>query len=161
MGVKDILTSIGVAAVTAALVFAAFQIGRRCPLTGPVTPDKPQIDTLYIRDTITAEKPVFLVRHVLDTVWLQAVDSLRDTVFVALPREQVEWTDSLATVWASGVAVEVDSVRHYVTQQVVTIRERVKVPARWSLGVSAGCGLGKDGLTPFVGVGVSYALLSW
>lgn len=147
--------------LVAALMAVSFAGGRLSVTRRPHTPPEVQRDTLYIRDTITAKEPVYFVRSELDTVWIQALDTLRDTVLVALPREQVEWRDTLATVWASGVAVEVDSVRHYTATRVVTVREVEKVKARWALGVQAGYGAGKDGLSPFVGVGVTWAVLSW
>lgn len=147
--------------LVAALMAVSFAGGRLSVVKRPQTPPEVQRDTLYIRDTITATKPVYFVRHELDTVWIQALDTHRDTGLVALPREQVEWRDSLATVWASGVGVEVDSVRHYATTRVVTVREVQKMKARWALGVQAGYGAGKDGLSPFVGVGVTWAVLSW
>lgn len=147
--------------LVAALMAVSFAGGRLSVTRRPQTPPEVQRDTLYIRDTITAKDPVYFVRRELDTVWVQALDTLRDTVLVALPREQVEWQDTLATVWASGVAVEVDSVRHYTATRVVTVREVEKVKARWALGVQAGYGAGKDGLSPFVGVGVTWAVLSW
>lgn len=147
--------------LVAALMAVSFAGGRLSVTRRPQTPPEVQRDTLYIRDTITAKEPVYFVRRELDTVWVQALDTLRDTVLVALPREQVEWQDTLATVWASGVGVEVDSVRHYTATRVVTVREVEKVKARWALGVQAGYGAGKDGLSPFVGVGVTWAVLSW
>ena len=151
--------------LVAALMAVSFAGGRLSVTRRPQTPPEVQRDTLYIRDTITAKEPVYFVRRELDTVWIQALDTLRDTVLVALPREQVEWRDSLATVWASGVAVEVDSVRHYTITRVVEIQEvaneKPKFKGRWALGVQAGYGAGKDGLSPFVGVGVTWAVLSW
>ena len=32
---------------------------------------------------------------------------------------------------------------------------------RWSIGIQAGMGVGKDGVFPYVGGGISYNLLSW
>jgi opacity protein-like surface antigen len=45
----------------------------------------------------------------------------------------------------------------------ITIRETIPVPdrRRWGIGIQAGAGVGKEGLTPYVGVGVSYNILSW
>lgn len=154
-----------VGAVGAVLVVAAFVIGRHLPLTSPPQPPKPQRDTIYLRDSTTSTKPSYAKKTKKDTVWLPAGDTVHhhDTTWIPLQREQLEWRDSLATVWASGVDVAVDSVRHYVEQMVVTekIPVPVKVKPRWSLGVTAGYGAGKDGLTPYVGVGVTYSLLSW
>ena len=122
-------------------------------------------DTLYLRDTISVSTPVYryVTRVSVDTFRVVDTLRLRDTLFVTLDREQVEWRDSLATVWASGVRPSVDSVRHYVTERVVTQTvtvEKVK-KTRWGVGVQAGYGAGKDGLTPYIGAGVTYNLLAW
>ena len=101
----------------------------------------------------------------MDSVPYSVTDTIRmrDTLFVLLEREQVTWEDSLARVYASGVNPQVDSVIHF-TQEMVITKEipviQVK-KTRWGIGVQAGAGVGKDGLTPYVGVGVSYNILSW
>jgi outer membrane protein W len=77
------------------------------------------------------------------------------------------WQDSLSRVYASGVSVEIDSVLHFVSTQVIT-KERdviVKVKPKWSIGVHAGYGAfannGQIATSPYIGVGVSYNLFSW
>ena len=70
-------------------------------------------------------------------------------------------------MYASGIGVEVDSVRHYVQTQVIT-KERdviVKVKPKWSVGIHAGYGAfvknGQISASPYIGVGISYNLFSW
>ena len=136
--------------------------GRR---KAPETVVKTQTDTLYLRDTITVAKPVWLTKTVIarDTFRLADTVRMHDTTFVVLDRERVEWRDSLCTVWASGVRPSVDSVRHYVTERIVTntVTVPVKKPTRWGMGVQAGYGVSDKGLTPYVGVGLSYNILAW
>ena len=99
-----------------------------------------------------------------DTFRLADTVRMHDTTFVVLDRERVEWRDSLCTVWASGVRPSVDSVRHYVTERVITNTVTVPGPrkvTRWGVGVQAGYGVSDKGLTPYVGVGLSYNLLAW
>lgn len=147
------------------LSFASFWLGRISHKNPPISPPIERIDTLYLRDTITVSNPIYIAKKVVDSVLVPVRDtvSLRDTLFLALAKEQVEWRDTLSTVWASGVGVAVDSVRHYVTEKVIvketvhTIREK----SRWGVGIQGGVGASKDGLTPYVGVGVSYNILSW
>lgn len=127
-----------------------------------------QIDTLMVRDTITIEKPVVEERVLLQEVFLPVTDTImmRDTIYVALQREQVIWKDSLSVVYASGVMPEVDSVKHLITERIVTEKEVVEVRTRtrWGVGIQAGYGIGLSGdvrMTPYVGIGVTYNLLSW
>lgn len=149
-----------VIATAAVLVFGVW-LGR---LTNrPVTPPQPQIDTLYLYDTIKVTKPVYLSRTVIDTVWVALTDTVRvhDTLFVLLEREQLRWQDSLCTVWASGIRPQIDSVEHYSTTMVVTKTVKVPTNPRWALGITAGYGAGKDGLTPYFGAGITYVIKSW
>lgn len=135
-----------------------FMVGRGCVKTPPCEPPEVRVDTLTVRDTIVAYKPIVTVRRVVDTMTVPVPVRDTDTVFVRLPREQLEWTDSLATVWVSGYRPAVDSVRHYTATQIITVTERTPAP-RWALGIQAGVGAGLAGLTPYVGVGVTYNLL--
>jgi len=148
-----------IALLTAGLLLAIFLGARHRSPDPPTIVVKHTTDTLYLHDTISVSTPVYLTRRVVerDTV------RLHDTLFVVLDREQVEWRDSLATVWASGVRPSVDSVRHYVTERIVTNTvtvEKVR-KTRWGVGVQAGVGAGKDGLTPYIGAGVTYNILAW
>lgn len=158
---KYILTGIGIAVA----ILILFLFDRRIPRNGPQDPQSFRVDTLFIRDTIKVTEPVYVTRKVVDSVLVPVTDTirLRDTLYVFLEREQIRWEDSLARVYASGVNPQVDSVIHF-TQDLIITKEipviQVK-KTRWGLGVQAGAGVGKDGLTPYVGVGVSYNILSW
>ena len=158
MAAKDLLLGIAVGL----LLVGAFVLGRISSPRCPETPPEPQVDTLYLRDTVTVREPVYVTQRIIDTLYFP-VPGETDTLWLPLPREQVEWRDSLATVWASGVSVAVDSVRHYVTQMVVTqtVEVLVKDRRQWGLGVSAGYGVSKAGLSPYIGVGISWTPLRW
>jgi hypothetical protein len=87
-------------------------------------------------------------------------------LYVYLDREQVVWQDSLSRVYASGILPQIDSVQHYITERIVTkeVTIHVKKPCKWGVGVHAGYGvqLGDQVRTaPYIGVGVSYNILSW
>ena len=163
---KDMLLSV---AKVALIVVIAFSAGQRHAQKRLILPQKERVDTLFIRDTILSEIPVFVTRIKTDSIPypVPVTDTLWKTDTIWLEREQVMWQDSLSKVYASGVSVEIDSVLHYVPTQVVT-KERdviVKVKPKWSIGVHAGYGaFAKNGqitTSPYIGVGVSYNLLSW
>lgn len=129
-----------------------------------------QVDTLFIRDTIVSEKAVVEKKVVLQEVPVPVykTDTLwrHDTMYVYLQREQVIWQDSLSRVYASGIDPHVDSVHHFISERVVTreVTNVVKKPCRWGLGVHAGYGVqfGEEiHAAPYVGVGISFNLLSW
>ena len=164
-GWQYILTGVGIAVA----VLIGFLIGQKHPQKSPVEPIKEKVDTLLIFDTITLTKPVFVEKIQLDSVYMPVTDTLwkHDTLYVYLEREQIQWQDSLCRVYASGINPQVDSVTHFVQETIITreISVPVKVKSRWGLGIQVGYGAGINGkqvyMTPYVGVGISYNILSW
>ena len=164
-GWQHILAGVGIAVA----VLIGFLIGQKHPQKSPVEPIKEKVDTLLIFDTITLTKPVFVEKIQLDSVYMPVTDTLwkHDTLYVYLEREQIQWQDSLCRVYASGINPQVDSVTHFVQETIITreIPVPVKVKSRWGLGIQVGYGAGVNGkqvyLTPYVGVGISYNILSW
>lgn len=146
-------------------VLIGFLVGHKGCRNDPGETLTTRVDTLVIRDTIRVTEPKYITRRVIDSIPYPVTDTirLRDTLFLLLERQQVTWEDSLARVYASGVNPHVDSVIHF-TRDLIITKEipviQVK-KTRWGVGVQAGVGAGKDGLTPYLGVGVSYNLLSW
>ena len=164
-GWQYILTGVGIAVA----VLIGFLIGQQHPQKSLVGPIKEKVDTLLIFDTITLTKPVFVEKIKLDSVLVPVTDTLwkHDTLYVYLEREQIQWQDSLCRVYASGINPQVDSVTHFVQETIINreISVPVKVKSRWGLGIQVGYGAGVNGkqvyLTPYVGVGISYNILSW
>lgn len=142
---------------------AGFVAGRKTARKGAESTITERVDTLVIRDTIVSYKPKYITKRVVDTAYVPVTEYIvrNDTIVAVLEREQVMWEDSLARIYASGINPQVDSVFHYRTEKVINHLIPVKVQSRWGLGVQGGVGFGKDGMTPYVGVGVQYNLLSW
>lgn len=149
--------------IFALAVAGAFYLGYICHRNAPGGEITPQVDTLVIHDTIKVTQPISVTKRVVDSIPYPVVDTLRlrDTLFIYLPKEQIRWEDSLSVVYASGVMPQVDSVIHHVQSMIITKEIPVIKKTHWGVGVQAGMGLGKGGLTPYVGVGVSYNILSW
>lgn len=143
--------------------FLGFMLGCRCHRIAPETQIVTRVDTLVIRDTVTVSEPISVTRWRVDSVAFPVRDTVRvqDTLFVYLEREKVRWHDEYCEVFASGIQPSVDSVRHYISERVIlkTVPERVR--SRWGIGVQAGYGASRQGLSPYIGVGVSYNILSW
>lgn len=156
-----------VVAVIMALILS-YVIGRRDGFDLAVEAKTEKADTLYLRDTIVQYEPILEERVVLKEVLVPVTDTLKihDTLYVYLEREQVVWQDSLSRVYASGILPQIDSVQHYISERIVTkeLTKVVKKPCRWGIGVHAGFGIqiGEQvRTTPYIGVGVSYNILSW
>lgn len=130
-----------------------------------------QIDTLIQHDTLTVEKPVPRIVRVIDTMLVPVVDTVhtRDSVFISLPKEKKVYEDSTYRAVVSGYKPSLDSISVYQTTKVVTITEIVKVPEkkRWGIGVQAGAGIQygtihkQMDVGPYIGVGISYNILSF
>ena len=156
---------VNVLLILACVFLFGFIIGQKHPQKSPVEPIKVKVDTLIIHDTIMSYKPIYVDRVKLDSVLVPVLDTMmiHDTTFVYLEREKVTWRDSLCEVYASGIMASVDSVRHFQEDKYITIETQVpvKVKSHWGLGVNAGYGVGKGGFTPYIGIGISYNLLTW
>lgn len=162
-------TMIAMAALIA-VVAIAYWSGRRSGFVRAIEDSHRMVDTLVIRDTITQYEPIVEERVVLQKILVpvERTDTLWkcDTLYVYLDREQLVWQDSLSKVYVSGILPQVDSVEHYIQERIVTreLTRFVKEQSRWSVGINAGYGVhfgDKVKTAPYVGVGVSYNLLSW
>lgn len=115
----------------------------------------PKTDTVIIVDTLRDTVPVPVRETVTKYIQVPADTIVKyikgDTVF--LPVIQNEYSTPDYHAWVSGYNAALDSI--YVFPKTVYVTQ--KIPARrWGLGVSAGYGVGRSGLSPYVGVGIYY-----
>ena len=145
--------------------YVGMLIGQKHRQKMPLEPTEIKVDTLVIRDTIMQYKPIFVDKIKVDSVLIPVKDTIviRDSVYIYMDREKITWRDSLCEVYASGIMTQVDSVKHFREYQYVTIETAipVKEKSHWGLGINAGYGVGQGGLTPYIGSGGSYNMLSW
>lgn len=147
-------------------------IGIACFALGWFT--RPGGKAVYDTDTIQSP-PIVVTRTRVDTLmmpfpqpyiaWLTGdtieVDGCRHA------KEQKVYTDdSTYTAWVSGVRPSLDSIRtysrtryvdRYIYRDVIS-KEKSK---RFGIGLSAGYGVGKHGLSPVVAVTVNWNLFQW
>lgn len=136
--------------------------------TRQIQPSKPKVDTLYSRDTIVREKPVYVVQRVvrIDTAWLLLRDTLRvhDSVLVSVPIEERVYEDSSYRAVVSGYRPSLDTISIY-QQTLIIEREREKrMQPRLSVGVQAGWGVSFGAsvqAAPYLGLGIQYNLLNF
>lgn len=125
-----------------------------------------KVDTLVVRDTIMRDRPVFVDRYLtrIEQVPLPVHDTtvVRDSVLVDIPIEtRVYEEDSVYRAVVSGWKPSLDTLLVYNTTREVTKFVPVRDPRRWGVGLTAGYGVGKGGLTPYVGVGITYNLVNF
>lgn len=172
---KETLRFIG-GVLLAAIIITIFQtVTKR--VCNEVMPDVVK-DTITVTtyDTIAVYKPVprdsIVLRY--ETVRLPISQQTTDTTLceenfakcdsaeVVIPISQVEIADSLYHIWASGYKVGIDSVYVYPRTITNTITKTISTkPKRWHIGVSAGYGYTPQGFKPYVGVGLSYSIISF
>ena len=128
--------------------------------TTPTTVVKTVRDTIIIRDTITAYKPVPFNVYVVDTMWVPVTVSKTDTVWAQLPRTAKVYQDSTYRAVVSGFRPSLDTISVYQRTKVITVTNNVRIPPpRWSWGVQAGVGVNAGGsVTPYLGIGIQYRL---
>ena len=145
-----------------------------CLLNGLVschrTTDKEVItitDTLVLTDTIIKFQPKPYKVTIIDTIYLpqqpQQPQKPQKPQYDTLIRQEVIYKDSTYTAVVGGIepylkSIEIYPKTIYVNNNTTTT---IKVRSRFGLGVQAGYGYGRNGLQPYVGVGVQYNLIQW
>lgn len=117
-------------------------------------------DTLVLRDTLRDSIPYPVVETVIQEVpelipfyITLAGDTVREEIYVPVAITQKEYETENYRAWVSGYRPSLDSI--WVYPERIYIKEKAR---RWGIGVSAGYGIGKGGLSPYVGVGVYYRI---
>lgn len=115
----------------------------------------PVADTIRIRDTVRDSIPYPVIETVVQEIpELFPVyitldgDMIHETVYIPVPISQKEYQTENYRAWVSGYKPSLDSI--WVYPEKIIIREK---PRRWGIGVIAGYGIGRNGLSPYVGVG--------
>lgn len=118
-------------------------------------------DTLVLTDTIIKFQPKPYKVTIIDTIYLpqQPQQPQIDTLI----RQEVTYKDSTYMAVVGGIepylkSIEIYPKTIYVNNNTTTT---IKVRSRFGLGVQAGYGLSRNGLQPYVGVGVQYDLIQW
>lgn len=161
-------------AIVAALVLAAvsFAAGRNrgvCEARRGISNDTiVRVDTITVTevriDTVERVRTVTAYLPLADTIYRDRI--VRDTVAVEVPLSRyVAQEDSLYRVVATGYAVDFKEITVY--PKTVTICNTLEVvkPTRWGIGIQAGYGAtlhnNTVNLAPYIGVGISYNILTW
>lgn len=113
---------------------------------------KVDVDTLYLL------APQFYL------AWVDKTDTIHVSDTCWHLREYKEYQDSNYYAKISGVTPRLHEIRVYpktVYETKYVYREITQKQKRWGLGLSAGYGVGRNGLSPVVAVTVNYNLFSW
>lgn len=122
------------------------------------------IDTIsYLYPTPVDSVVVRYVTERLPTVRDTVHSIFVDSVAVEIPITQKRYADSTYTAWVSGYKPSLDSIYVYPRHDVVTITNTIRLkPKRWGVGLNVGYGITpKNGMQPYIGIGVNYNLFSF
>lgn len=143
--------------IVLALCLLVFMAGR-CSRKERIS-ERVEIVTEVRIDTVIKERViprnVVVDRVVLDTLYSK--DTVVTEVYVPISKYVFE--DSLYRAEVSGYRVSLDKIELFSRSTTTTVTVAPPKTKRFGLGVQAGYGVGKNGLTPYIGVGVSYNIL--
>lgn len=122
----------------------------------------PGIDTVIIVDTLRERVPYPVYETVIQTVpelfpvyITLGGDTVREPILVPMPITQKEYLTDHYHAWVSGYNPSLDSIDVFQKTMYITKRQ----PARqWGIGITAGYGIGRKGLSPYIGIGGFYRL---
>lgn len=145
--------------IIAVLLYLTF---RQC--NNPKVRTERYIDTLIIRDTIRdtllIPEKVYISR--IDTVFLQsATDTVYREVIAPIERKEYKTNDYYAVIEGyrpNLLQMEVYPETKYITQTEVNT---IKKKPRFGIGIQAGCGISRNGPSPYIGVGLQYNILTF
>jgi hypothetical protein len=84
----------------------------------------------------------------------------RDSASVEIPITQKRYDGADYCAYVSGYEASLDSI--FVYTRTTTIKERgSKPPDKWHIGITGGYGITPKGLRPYVGIGLTYSLISF
>lgn len=114
-------------------------------------------------DTVVVEKPKYLTKTVykteVDTFFI-FTDTTIQQVIVDVPISAYVYGDSTYRCRINGYKVSMEYMKVFPKTVEKTYIYRAK-PKKWGIGLQVGYGMSKDGLSPYVGIGGTYNLISF
>lgn len=137
-------------------------IMRSCQQPEQIVTEIVKTDTLTITrvNTITIVKPQPYKVVVRDTIVVNSFQNSQD--WKVLAQEVKEYKDSTYYARVSGINAYLEEIKVFprIEYKYITTTEKVfEKPRKWGIGIQAGYGAGKNGIQPYVGVGIQYDLI--
>ena len=130
------------------------------PVPVEVTPKGYELVPAGTIDRITQQ-----IRSLQDSLDKKPKIVIRDSlIYIDVPIEQKHYGDSTYDAWVSGYQPTLDSLRFNQQTAIVEVPvyKTVTKHARWGVGIQAGVTyLPENGVVPYVGLGISYNLLTF
>lgn len=155
--------------IAAVLFFSGF-LTRQCTFKLPEPVIKEIRDTTTYYDTSFFSGPklsdLIVKRYPKDTIFFPAEPQIiHDSIYYTVPREEVEYRDSSFRAVVSGFLPRLEELEIYQKEKIITIQteKTITIPkkTRFGVGVQAGYGITPAGFQPYLGLGISYNILSF
>lgn len=119
-----------------------------------------RVPTDCIKMGDAAQPPIRADTNTADIYWQELAGNVADSATVELPIMQSVYESKDYKAYVSGVHAQLDSIFVYPLHEVVTIKEK-QPPKKWHIGVTTGYGLTTKGMQPYIGIGLTYSLISF
>lgn len=136
---------------------------RSCQQPEQIVTEIVKTDTLTITrvDTIVQVLPQPYKVEIRDTIYINDTinNTINGNIFV---QEIKEYRDSTYYARVSGINAYLEEIKVFprTEYKYITTTEKVyEKPRKWGIGIQAGYGAGKNGIQPYIGVGIQYDLL--
>lgn len=129
-----------------------YNTGKADTITSVHVVTKVDVDTQYI----LSPQPYL--------AWIDNLDTIHVSDTCCHLREYKEYQDSNYYAKVSGVSPRLDEIRVYprtIYQTEYVYRDITQKPKRWGIGLSAGYGIGRNGLSPVLAITFNYNLWQW
>lgn len=116
------------------------------------------VNTVKVTDTVIMYEPIpFLVENT-DTVYVEIIKEDDEPLKVPLIKQRVTYADSTYKAIISGYDPKLEFIETYNTTHYITEKVYEK-PKKWGVGLQFGYGIGRNGLQPYIGIGVNYDII--
>lgn len=102
-------------------------------------------------------KPIASYEAAVDSAVCQ---SPKDSAEVVIPITQKIYEDSTFRAYVSGFHPALDSIQIFQRKETIYIRSPTK-NKRWGIGIQAGFGLTPHRVQPYIGIGISYNIITF
>lgn len=123
----------------------------------------PVSDTIvrYVRVTapIAPQPPDTAARAVAATDTTRSINGIADTAAVIIPITSRTYSTPEFTATVSGYLPSLDSITIHAPRTIITNNPPAAKSKPWGIGIAAGIGAGRGGITPFIGITLQYSLI--
>ena len=94
-----------------------------------------------------------------ETDTMRSINGIADTAAVMIPITSRTYSTPEFTATVSGYQPSLDSITIHAPRTIITNNPPAVKSKPWGIGIAAGIGAGRGGITPFIGITLQYSLI--